>query len=74
MQKSLSEFRSLPESELVRMVSDGPLLVTKDEEPRFVAQSIDDFEAMVRRLRELESPLKRRAAIREANVIRFRQV
>lgn len=73
MQKSLSEFQLLTESELVRMISDGPLLVTKDDEPRFVAQSIDAFEAMVRRLRELESPLKRRAAIREKNAIPFQR-
>jgi PHD/YefM family antitoxin component YafN of YafNO toxin-antitoxin module len=73
MLKSLSEFQSLSETDLVRIVQHGPLLVTQDEEPRFVAQSIDAFEAMVRRLRELESATKKREAIRRAQVFLFRR-
>lgn len=72
MQKSLSEFVSLPEAELARIIEHGPLLVTQDEEPRFVAQSIDAFERMVRRLRELESVSKRRSALGSAQVVPFR--
>jgi len=71
MKKSLSEFASLPPAELMRMVSDGPLLITHNEEPRFVAQSIDAFEAMVRRLRALETARKRREHFRQ--VIPFRR-
>jgi hypothetical protein len=59
MLKSLSEFQSLDESELAEIVGKGPLLVTQNEEPRFVAQSIDAFETMVRRLREFELANKR---------------
>jgi len=73
MLKSLSEFQSLSETDLARIVEDGPLLVTQDEEPRFVAQSIDAFEAMVRRLRELESVVRKREAIRRAQVFLFRR-
>jgi hypothetical protein len=73
MQKSLSEFVSLPEAELARIIERGPLLVTQDEEPRFVAQSIDAFEQMVRRLRELESVSARRRDLHAAQVIPFRR-
>lgn len=59
MQKSLREFVSLPEAEQVRMIERGPVLLTQNEEPKFVAQPIDQFEAMVRRLRELESAAAR---------------
>lgn len=55
MHKTIFEFVSLPEAELVRMLEDGPLLLTQNDEPRIVAQSIDDYEAMVRRLRALEA-------------------
>lgn len=57
MQKSLSELTSLPPHELSRLI-DGigePLLVTWCGEPKFVAQSLEGFEAMVRRLRAFES-------------------
>ena len=37
------------------MIEREPLLVTHDGEPQFVAQSLDSFEAMVRRIRQLES-------------------
>jgi hypothetical protein len=67
MLKSLSEFRSLGDTELAEIVGKGPLLVTQDEEPRFVAQSIDAFEAMVRRLRELEFAAKCRSS-RQAQI------
>lgn len=73
MQKSLSEFVTLPETELSRIMEQGPVLVTQDEEPRFVAQSIDAFERMVRRLRELESVSKRRGSLRPAQVIPLRR-
>ena len=55
MQKPLSELSSLPEAELVRLFEREPLLVTRNGEPQFVAQSLDSFESMVRRLRQLES-------------------
>lgn len=55
MQKPLSELSSLPEAELVRLFEREPLLVTQNGEPQFVAQSLDSFESMVRRLRQLES-------------------
>jgi PHD/YefM family antitoxin component YafN of YafNO toxin-antitoxin module len=57
MQKSLSELTSLPPSELSEFMDqlNEPLLVTNDGEPQFVAQSLAGFEAMVRRLRALES-------------------
>jgi PHD/YefM family antitoxin component YafN of YafNO toxin-antitoxin module len=64
MLKSLSEFQALTTSELTRIVEDGPILITDDEEPRFVAQSVEDFEAMVRRLRNLEEISARRRKLR----------
>ncbi len=54
MQKALSELSALPEDELVQVFKSEPVLVTHNGEPRFVAQSLESFEAMVRRLRELE--------------------
>jgi PHD/YefM family antitoxin component YafN of YafNO toxin-antitoxin module len=54
MQKALSDLASLPEAELVRIFEREPLLVTHNGEPRFVAQSLESFDAMVRRLRQLE--------------------
>lgn len=55
MQKALSELIELPEAELNRLVEKQPLLVTRDGEFNFVAQSLETFESMVRRLRELEA-------------------
>jgi prevent-host-death family protein len=55
MQKALSELASLPESELNRLVEHEPVLITQNGEPKFVAQSPDAFDSMVRRLRELEA-------------------
>jgi PHD/YefM family antitoxin component YafN of YafNO toxin-antitoxin module len=55
MQKALSDLASLPETELVRIFDREPLLVTSNGEPRFVAQSLESFEAMIRRLRQLEA-------------------
>ena len=55
MQKALSELVALPEAELSRLFEHEPLLVTQNGEPLLVAQSLDAFESMVRRLRELES-------------------
>lgn len=57
MQKPLSELISLPEADLIRLVEREPLLVTQNGEPHFVAQSLTAYEAMVRRLRELEAGL-----------------
>jgi len=54
MQKALSELFALPDSELSRLVEREPVLITQNGEPQFVAQSLDAFEAMVRRLRQLE--------------------
>ena len=59
MQKALFELQTLPEDEVVKLVEHGPLLVTRDGEPQFIAQSLDSFEGMVRRLRQLESKLNR---------------
>ena len=58
MQKALSELIELPEAELNRLVDREPLLVTNNGEPQFVAQSLDAFDNMVRRLRELEAASK----------------
>ena len=55
MQKTLSELSSLPDGDLLRIVESEPVLVTQNGEPRFVAQSLDSFESMVRRLRQLEA-------------------
>ena len=56
MQKSLSELTALPPGELSTLLDhlNEPLLVTHNGEPKFVAQSLTVFEAMVRRLRLLE--------------------
>jgi PHD/YefM family antitoxin component YafN of YafNO toxin-antitoxin module len=56
MQKSLSELTSLSSEELTVLMDqvNEPLLVTCDGQPRFVAQSLAGFEAMIRRLRALE--------------------
>jgi prevent-host-death family protein len=59
MQKTLSELSSLPDGELLKIVEREPLLVTQNGEPRFVAQSLDSFESMVRRLRQLETSSRR---------------
>ena len=69
MLRSLSEFQSLTGTELDRIFEHGPILITDEEEPRFVAQSIEDFEAMVRRLRNLEQASIRRGKLR---VLSFR--
>lgn len=69
MLKSLSEFQSLTGVELADIVEQGPLLVTYQEEPRFVAQSVEEYEAMVKRIRQLESIRKKRADLRLARVI-----
>lgn len=61
MQKALSELLTLPEAELVRLFEHDPVLVTQDGEPKFVAQSLDSFEAMVRRLRQLEANSERQS-------------
>lgn len=55
MQKALTELVSLPHSELIRLFEREPLLVTQNGEPQFVAQSLDAFDAMVRRIRQLEA-------------------
>ena len=68
MLKSLSEFQALTGGELSQITEHGPVLITDQEEPRFVAQSIDDFEAMVRRLRSLEQASGRR---RKLQVVPF---
>lgn len=60
MQKPLSEFAALPEEELMRIVDREPLLVTRNGEPQFVAQSLESFESMVRRLRQLETAARPR--------------
>lgn len=57
MQKALSELACLPEADLVQLFEREPLLVTHNGEPQFVGQSLKSFEAMVRRLRQLEASL-----------------
>ena len=64
MLKSLTDFRALPEAELAELIDGGPILITQDDEPRFVAQSIADFEKMVHRLRRLEVISMRRSRLR----------
>jgi len=71
MLKSFSEFVSLPATELIQIFQNGPLLVTLEDEPQFVAQSLDDYESMVRKLRELEA-VTRRDRIRRARVVPIR--
>lgn len=73
MQKSLSEIVSLPEEEVLHLIADReePLLVTHEGEPRFVAQSLNAYEALVRRLRALEA--ERQKPTRTAQIIPFRR-
>lgn len=59
MQKALSEFVSLSAADIRRLTQAGPLLITNQDEPQFVAQSLESFEEMVRRLRALESKRSR---------------
>jgi prevent-host-death family protein len=72
MQKTLSELASLPDGELLHIVEKEPLLVTKNGEPHFVAQSLDSFESMVRRLRQLEALLRRPAPDQRGKVMLLR--
>jgi PHD/YefM family antitoxin component YafN of YafNO toxin-antitoxin module len=72
MLKSLPEFQTLTGTELSRIVEHGPVLITDQEQPKFVAQSVEAFETMVRRLRNLEQSSKRRQSIRSAKVILLR--
>lgn len=60
MQKPLDELTSLPSDEVLRLVRQQPLLITVNDEPQIVAQSVPAFEQMVRRLRHLEALLGRR--------------
>ena len=73
VQKSLSEIVSLPEEEVLHLIADReePVLVTHEGEPRFVAQSLDAYEALIRRLRTLEA--ERRRPARMCRVIPFRR-
>ena len=72
MLKPLSEFQSLPEPEVIRLLERGPLLITQNGEPRLIAQSLDSFEFMVRRLRELEAASLRRPKAKRANLFLLR--
>ena len=72
MLKSLEDFRTLPEAELAAIMDGGPVLITQDDEPKFVAQSVEDFEMMVQRLRELEAISRRRSSLRCVQVIPLR--
>ena len=78
MQKSLAELMSLPPSQVSEMISclREPLLVTDNEEPQFIAQSLLSFEAMVRKLRALEAEnriLSRQQKPRSGKLIPFRR-
>jgi len=57
---------------LLKIVEKEPLLVTQNGEPRFVAQSLDSFESMVRRLRHLEASSRRPLSDRRGKVIFLR--
>ena len=72
MQKALSELALLPEAELNRLFEREPLLVTQNGEPQSVAQSLDAFETMVRRLRELEAAASSRAPKQLGKLFLFR--
>jgi hypothetical protein len=74
MQKPLSELLSLPEAEVRRLVEHEPLLVTHNGEPHLVAQSLDSFEFMVRRLRELEATPTKQPTCRLGKVIQLRLI
>jgi hypothetical protein len=73
VQKSLSEIVALPEEEVLHLIAgrNEPVLVTHEGEPRFIAQSLEAYETLVRRLRilEAESRKPRRTGI----VIPFRR-
>ena len=77
MQKSLSEIVSLPEDEVLHLIADReePLLITHEGEPRFIAQSLDSYEALVKRLRTLENERPRRTSLEviTGRVIPFRR-
>jgi hypothetical protein len=73
MLQSLPEFQSLSRTELARMVELGPILITDGDEPRFVAQSIEAFESMVRRLRRLERVSTRRKLMSTGQIVPLRQ-
>lgn len=72
MQRTLSELSLLPENEVRQIVEKEPLLVTQNGEPQFVAQSLDAFDAMVGRLRQLEAQSRRPAPGRRGNLILLR--
>lgn len=72
MQKALSELVSLSEAELNQIFEREPLLITQNGEPHFVAQSLDAFESMVRRLRQLETASRRQLPDRRGNLILLR--
>jgi PHD/YefM family antitoxin component YafN of YafNO toxin-antitoxin module len=74
MQKPLSELLSLPEAEVRQLVEHEPLLVTHNGEPHLVAQSLNSFESMVRRLRELEAASTRQSTRRLAKIIPLRSI
>lgn len=77
MQKSLSEIVSLPEDEVLHLIAgrDEPLLITHEGEPRFIAQSLGAYEALVKRLRTLENERPKRASLEviTGRVIPFRR-
>ena len=73
MLKSLADFRTLPEAELAELMDGGPILITQDDEPKFVAQSVGDFEEMVQRLRKLEAIATRRSRLQCVSVTPFKR-
>ena len=72
MQRILSELSSLPDGELLKIVENEPLLVTQNGEPRFVAQSLESFESMVSRLRQLETRPRTLPSDRRGKVVFLR--
>lgn len=69
MQKPLSELTSLPSEEVLRLVSHQPLLITINNEPQIVVQSVPAFEEMVRRLRHLEALFGHRHSDRPTSAV-----
>ncbi len=76
MLKSLSEIAALPEDELLSMLSERrePVLITHNGEPRFVAQTVEQYETLIRKLRQLEAKTKPHSPAKPlAKILPFRR-
>lgn len=80
MKMQLADLAALPEPSLSALATalDEPVLLTLGDDPKFVLQPIESFEAMVKRLRHLEACAPRiehePQAPTRSNVIPFRRV